>query len=285
MLVLLGIVAVLCVLGLIPLYATVYTEYTRPPVPAAPTSDTPQPQLQPNNPQQGVAVADAPSPQVTASPSPGITVTVTPTPTFDLPTNLVGSVLDDNIKTLFASQGVTLVVTDSYSLDPENTILSIDPNVPKLEVSSTLTLTVSSGGRVDLGAQLGSGIYVESARFDRDEFAPGMTLKFDVTWRATRSVGKDYRVFVHLFDPAGNFIGQTGDRAPANNGAPFPTAGWSAGTVVVDSYTMQIPLEALPGQYEIRVGLYDDAGRLPVTDPGQAVVKNSGVVVRAVRVR
>jgi eukaryotic-like serine/threonine-protein kinase len=283
MLVLLGIVAVLCVLGLVPLYATVYAEYTRPPAPAAPTPDTPQPQ--PQNPQQGAAVADAPSPQVTASQSPGITVTVTPTPTFDLPTNLVGSVLNDNIKTLFASQGVTLVVTDTYSLDPENTILAVEPNVTRLEVSSTLTLTVSSGGRVDLNTVLGSVVVVESARFDRDEFAPGMTLKFDVTWRAARAVGKDYRVFVHLFDPAGNFIGQTGDRAPANNGAPFPTAGWSAGTVVVDTYTMQIPLDALPGRYEIRVGLYDDAGRLQVTEPGRAAVKNSGVVVRTVRVR
>jgi hypothetical protein len=131
---------------------------------------------------------------------------------------------------------------------------------------------------------LGS-VVVESARFDRDEFAPGMTLKFDVTWRAVRAVGKDYRVFVHLFDPAGNFIGQTGDRAPANNGVPLPTAGWSAGTVVVDTYTMQIPLSALPGQYEIRVGLYDDAGRLQVTEAGRAAVKNSGVVVRTVRVR
>ena len=145
-----------------------------------------------------------------------------------------------------------LCILLGFELCPEDTILSIDPNTAKLEVSSTLTLTVSTGGRVDLNAQM-PGIVVQNARFVRDEFAPGMKLQFNVTWRATRAIGKDYRVFVHLFDPSGGFIGQTGDREPRNNGSPFPTAAWIDGTMVVDTYVLQIPLNAQPGLYEIRV--------------------------------
>ena len=281
LLLLLGAIAVLCVLGLIPLYAQVYAEYTKPPAP----DQAPQPQVPATNAVAAVTSTESP-PGLAPTPSaaPPVTATLTPTPTFDLPANLAGSVLNDTTRALFASKGVTLVVTSTTSFDPEDTILSIDPNTAKLEVSSTLTLTVSTGGRVDLNAQM-PGIVVQNARFVRDEFAPGMKLQFNVTWRATRAIGKDYRVFVHLFDPSGGFIGQTGDREPRNNGSPFPTAAWIDGTMVVDTYVLQIPLNAQPGLYEIRVGLYDDAGRLAFTDAGQSVVKGSSVVVRTIRVR
>lgn len=281
LLLLLGAIAVLCVLGLIPLYAQVYAEYTKPPAPG----QAPQPQLPATNAVAAVTNTESP-PGVAPTPgaAPTVTATLTPTPTFDLPANLVGSVLDDTTRALFASKGVSLVVTSTASFEPEDTILALDPNTAQLEVSSTLTVTVSTGGRIDLNAQM-PGIVVQHARFVRDEFAPGMNVQFNVAWRATRAIGKDYRVFVHLFDPSGTFIGQTGDREPYNNGAPFPTAAWTDGTFVTDTYVLQIPLNAQPGLYEIRVGLYDDAGRLPFTDGGQSVVKGSSVVVRTIRVR
>ncbi len=253
MLLLLAAVAVLCVLGLIPLYAAVYTEYTRPPAPSGPT---PQPGAAPLNtpPTQAVAglVIDpgASPPPTTVTP----TATATLTPTFALPTVLVGSVLDDNFKILAASGGITLVVTDTFSMEPENKILAIEPNTTSIPLSSTLLITVSSGGRVRLSAQL-PGIVVENARFSREEYLPGSVVQFEVTWTATNPVGRDYNVFVHLYDPNGTFTGvQDGDRAPQNAGASAPTSLWAAGTRVVDTYRIPIPLNAQPGDYEIRIG-------------------------------
>ena len=185
---------------------------------------------------------------------------------------------------LFAAHGVSATITETYSLEPQYTILAIDPPTTTLSVSGTLTLTVSSGGRVNLGAQL-PGVLIESAQFSRDDYAPGMNAQFEVTWRGTRNVGKDYSVFVHLHDPSGNFMAQTGDREPRNRGASYPTSIWNASTVVVDSYVLQIPLTAQPGLYEIRIGLYDGAGRLAVSEPGATAVKSDGVVVRTIRVR
>ena len=63
------------------------------------------------------------------------------------------------------------------------------------------------------------------------------------------------------------------------------TSAWTVGTVVEDTYELPIPLDARPGVYEIRVGLYDDAGRLAITSADAERVKNGGVVVGIVRIQ
>ncbi len=271
----LGVLAVVCVLGLIPLYWFVYAEYTKPPTQSAVTPS-------------GVTVIVPTAPQIVILVSvvpPTIAVTDTPLPAVELPPNLIGRELDDALRGWFTSRGLTVEVRSAYSLDPAGTILAVEPAGSSAVAGSVLTFTLSSGGRIPLNAQLDGAVLIESAQFTRDEYAPGMSVQFDVTWRALRAVGKDYRVFVHLYDAAGNFLGQTGDRAPADKGVTYPTAAWKAGTIVVDTYALQIPLDAQPGQYEIRVGLYDDGGRLEVTNAGMAVVKLGGVVAGTVRVR
>jgi eukaryotic-like serine/threonine-protein kinase len=291
LLLLLGAVAVLCVLGLIPLWANVYTEYTKQAPAAAPTQAPPpgqEPQpAQPNAPAIAANTPNAP-PGATATaqvtPTASVTATLTPTPTFTLPTALVGSVLDDGFKSLALTNGISLVITDTYSLLPENTVLAIAPNSATLPLSSTLLITVSSGGRVRLEAQL-PRVIIESARFQRDEFLPGMNIAFDVTWRASGRIGRDYKVLVHLIGPDGALVDQDGDRAPRNYGAEAPTSTWGNGTVVVDSYVLDIPLTAPPGAYEVRVGLYDDSGRVAFVSPGAGAVKQDSLIVRTVNVR
>ena len=271
--ILLTIVAVLSVLGLIPLYAWVYVEYTRPPKSGS-----------------GVYVAPTASPvqKLVIRTEPALRATRTAAATtalVELPADLTGRLLDDELRRWFAERKLMLAERSVYGLDAQGTILSIEPDAPSVREGSVVTLTTSSGGQVALNMQLGDAVVIESARFTRDEYRPGMSVQFEVTWRALRPVGRDYRVFVHLHDLAGNFIAQTGDRSPANRGEPFPTAAWSADTVVVDTYELPIPLDAQPGLYEIRVGLYDDAGRLSVTGGDAERVKASGVVVNVVRVQ
>jgi eukaryotic-like serine/threonine-protein kinase len=287
-LLLLALVAALCVLGLIPLYAQVYTEYTRPvpvgaPTPVAPDGATPPGGNAGQPVAQNTADATAP-PGATASPSP--TATQTSTPTIALPTNLVGSVLTDEFKTQLVTNGISLTVLGKYDLLPENTILAIDPLTTALPVSSSLVITVSSGGRVDLRAEM-PGIMVESARFNREEFPPGSAIQFDVTWRGLGAIGRDYNVGVYLFDPSGGYTGvQDGDRAPQHFGAASPTSGWSNGTVVIDTYRLVVPLNAQPGDYEIRIVLYDGSGRVNYSNPGLSVVKEAqALVVKSVKVR
>jgi serine/threonine-protein kinase len=284
LLLLLGAIATVCVLGLIPLYVSVYTEYTKPPASNAPT-----PVLQPQNNNANAVASNSQTTNVETQPpatTQTISPTATPTVTIEIPLNLVNAVFDDVISNTFASKGVSVTVTETFSLLPEKTILAITPTAgSKIEVSQTITFALSTGGRVDLGAQL-PNIVIESAKFNREDFVPGATVQFNVIWRATGAVRKDYNVFVHLFDPSGNFIGQTGDRAPQNNGATVPTSSWRSGTIVVDNYALQIPLNALPGVHEIRIGLYDNSGRVPVLDAGRTTIKGvSSAVVKTIRVQ
>lgn len=269
----LAVLALASVLGLIPLYVRVYVEYTRPP-----------------------AMVIVASPDATATPPPAVVIVASPVPStvtsaptaaplVELPADLIGRPLDDALRAWFVERRLTLFERRAYSLTPDGTILDVAPDAVSAAEGSALTLTLSSGGVVPLGAQLGDAFVLDAARFTRDEYRPGMSVRFDVTWRALRTVGKDYRVFVHLHDAAGNFVAQTGDRAPADRGVPFPTAAWTAETVVFDSYELPIPLDAPPGVYEIRVGLYDDAGRLAVTRADAERVRGGGVVVGIIRVQ
>jgi hypothetical protein len=47
---------------------------------------------------------------------------------------------------------------------------------------------------------------------------------------------------------------------------------------------LDIPPNTPPGEYWLRVGMYGESGRLPVTDPGQATVADDAVVLRSILV-
>ncbi len=70
-------------------------------------------------------------------------------------------------------------------------------------------------------------------------------------WQATESISIDYTVFVHLVDAAGVTVAQAD--GPPQNG-DWPTSAWQVGYPVVDTHPLIIPA---PGQYRLRVGLYD----------------------------
>jgi hypothetical protein len=77
-------------------------------------------------------------------------------------------------------------------------------------------------------------------------------------WRATNRVARQYTVFVHAFDAAGNRVAQAD--APPVDGL-MPTDTWAPGHVVVDRHRLPSP----PGAVKLQVGLYDPSNgrRLP----------------------
>jgi hypothetical protein len=79
-------------------------------------------------------------------------------------------------------------------------------------------------------------------------------LRLGLVWHASTVVDVDYTVFIHVLDAAGNIVAQ-GDVMPVGNG--FPTSLWAADEYIVDSD--YIFSDLLPGSYDVRVGLYDQA--------------------------
>jgi hypothetical protein len=90
----------------------------------------------------------------------------------------------------------------------------------------------------------------------------GQTLNFKPTWKAVMDVTANYKVFVHVFDPATEKIIAQSDAMPRDNA--YPTSRWLRGEVVSD--TIVLPLNAAPpGAYRIAIGLYlPPNDRLPI---------------------
>jgi 4-amino-4-deoxy-L-arabinose transferase-like glycosyltransferase len=111
-----------------------------------------------------------------------------------------------------------------------------------------------------------------------EEPAPGGELTLTLTWRADAAPGQDMTIFVHLLDQDGNLVAQ-------HDGLPreglMPTLAWQAGDVIDDPHPLALPPDAPPGQYTLRIGVYESATkeRLAVIDAdGQPVSDNVAVL-------
>ncbi len=102
--------------------------------------------------------------------------------------------------------------------------------------------------------------------YDAPQMAhPGDLLAVTLYWAADEPDGRDYTVFVHLLDEAGQLVAQSDGQPRAG---AYPTSIWSAGERVVDEHALVLPPDLPPGDYSMRVGLYDatSAARLPAYD-------------------
>jgi hypothetical protein len=111
------------------------------------------------------------------------------------------------------------------------------------------------------------------------------TLGLTLVWSALAAPGRDYKFFVHLFNPDDGAVVAQFDAMPHN--FTYPTALWLAGEVVSD--TVQLPLQGLaPGQYKLAVGWYDPdhpEQRLPAASAqGQPLPDDRAVLPLVVRV-
>ncbi|MFN8454579.1 MAG: phospholipid carrier-dependent glycosyltransferase [Anaerolineae bacterium] len=91
------------------------------------------------------------------------------------------------------------------------------------------------------------------------------SLQVTLYWAGLKAVDKNYTVFVHLRDEAGQTITQA-DHPPA--GGQYPTSLWDAGEIISDRFSVPLPPELKPGRYQIILGLYDPHSgvRLPFPD-------------------
>lgn len=277
LLILLGTVAILCVLGLVALYAVVLSRLNAPPpVPATPAPPS---------------TATMPGIVATIGPTPTRAPAAVPTPgSVAVPSDLTGRVLDEPLSATLRSVGWTLVVTEVSSTAPERTILGTLPQGGSaLSVSGTLTVSVSTGGRFDVKATM-PPVVLDSVRFGQEVFAAGQLVSFQVRWQSLGRVGRNMKVFVHVWGPNGSFI-QPDDREPRNAGIPAPTSAWATGTIVLDTYDFVVPQNAPRGQYRIEVGMYDPGDnnqRLRVADYGRTPVNSlhpDAVIVRVIEIR
>ena len=93
---------------------------------------------------------------------------------------------------------------------------------------------------------------------------PGDVVGVRLTWLADAPPARAYKVFLHLLAPDGRLVAQR-DGEPG--GGQRPATSWAAGEAINDNHGLLLPTDLPPGQYELRLGLYDaldPSTRLPV---------------------
>jgi 4-amino-4-deoxy-L-arabinose transferase-like glycosyltransferase len=85
---------------------------------------------------------------------------------------------------------------------------------------------------------------------------PGGSFELTLYWKAMSRMERIYAVFNHLVAPGGMQLAQQ-DGWPRQG--TYHTNQWLPGEVVEDHYTIEVPLEAPPAGYTLRVGMYDAA--------------------------
>ena len=178
--------------------------------------------------------------------------------------------------------GLTVTVTETWSTEPAGLIITQSPPAgTEISTGSTVTLTVSSGSRARVRANLDNKVLLDSCELNGETFHRGDTVQLLITWHVLDRLPEAYTTFVHITDENDRILAQL-DRPPL--GGSRPTDTWRAGEKLLDSYTLVLPRNTPPGSYQVRLGLYKGNHRLPVVDPGQAQAQDDAIHVCQIEV-
>lgn len=137
-----------------------------------------------------------------------------------------------------------------------------------------------------LGEQIGEVAVLAGYDLGTAEGEPGTAIFLTLHFRTLATADREYSIFIHIWDPKeqrliAEWSGQPMDSAyfvwyqvPGEHfDVPYPTTLWQAGEYVIDDRRLIVPDGARPGDYELRVGLFDPISgeRLPVSKSGQSV--------------
>lgn len=180
--------------------------------------------------------------------------------------------------------GLDISQKDVWSKEAEGLILSQYPPAGSIvSEGSVVTLIVSSGPRVMLNANLDNKVLLMACDLENDSLRPGETLRLTLYWLALQQIPENYTVFVHVAQADGAVLVQR-DAQPREG--THPTGSWVIGELVRDPYELSIPSYAPPDIYWLKVGMYSSATmqRLPVVETGEATALQDSVLVKELRV-
>lgn len=315
-------VAAIAVVGLIPLWLFVYRAYTAPvtvPTPGpdiTPAPATPAPEALVTVPNlRGLSAADAQrmaesldlqmevlGEEESSDARPGAVLEQTPGVGMRVPISSTVSVVLaagrplvmpevtgydlDVVQPGLESDGLIVELIELRSTREQGLVLEQEP-APQASVRAgdIVTLTVSGGANIPiiLRTNLNGQVILEQAWVSQFNFRPGDSVPVTLRWRCIAPLSESYKVFVHLLTEDGGSLVAQRDTVPVNG--LRPTTGWTTGEIISDPHQVVLPENMPTGTYQIRVGLYNDSGRLPVADAGEAQVLDDTIFVSQVMVQ
>ncbi len=175
--------------------------------------------------------------------------------------------------------GLAVQIYEDWSVETPGTIVAQDPPAGSLVANRTLvTLFVSSGSRIPVGANLGGQILLNAYEIPRVQYRAGEAIELTFFWQAVSPPSANYNLFIHLATPQGGIVSEI-DTQPL--GGARPTTEWNVGEIIVDRYQLGIPPTTMSGEYQVRIGFYnpDTQARLPIFEPGRGKQDNLGALI------
>ncbi len=188
------------------------------------------------------------------------------------------------IEPLLTEMGLIVMRQEAWSLESQGVVLAQQPAAGAIVIEgSTIVLTVSSGPRMEIGANLDNKVLLVACDLETEQLRPGDTLHLTLHWRALHVMNESYMVFVHLTRADGTIVAQR-DSEP--RGGRYPTTRWTINEQVSDPYDLTVPPQTEAGLYWIRTGMYVPGSmhRLPVLDPGRVQTEENSILIHQVQV-
>ncbi len=146
---------------------------------------------------------------------------------------------------------------------------------PTLAIYDTGVGDPAQDARSPSGATLGADAVELDGYQHPTEATPGMVLPLALYWRAKRSLGHAYTVYVHLLDATGTTVAQR-DVPPLDGSRP--TTQWKPGDLIRDDQDLTLPKTLHAGTYMLVVGMYDPTTQAEINDTGPIAI--GAVVIR-----
>ncbi len=317
----LGVIAFVTVVGLIPLWLSVYRAYSAlPSLPPTPVS-TPLVTLTSEAPlvsvpdvvkmpvdearrrveraglrfvllgerdepgtERGIVLEQSPDPGELVSPGAEVSVIVSGLGRELTMPGVVGYPVEI-VQNGLESDDLRVVIEEVWSTQPEGMVLAQEPERGMtVYAGDMVTLTVSGGVGVSipLEVNLADLVVLESAELRQETFQPGGVIAVTLRWYARRSISTHNVVFVHLIDPDGRLVAQQ-DVEPIS-----PTTAWVPGLGVADPHQVKISADLPTGRYQLRTGMYPQGQpgyRLSVVDAGFATVESDSILVAEIEIQ
>ena len=129
-----------------------------------------------------------------------------------------------------------------------------------------------------LNYQFGSAIRLLDYELATPQVSPGDEVRLVLYWQADARPDRDYTVFVHVLDAAGELVAQR-DNMPGDNSSP--TTRWPVGPLIEDVHVVSLPPDVPVGECRVVIGMYvwQTGDRLPVYRPDGEQIPDGAVVL------
>jgi|GEM_PF-1002645 len=139
-------------------------------------------------------------------------------------------------------------------------------NRQAVEINGHITYTYELPSQATpLQIRLGDSLDLAGFQLDKDHLRPNEVLDLTLYWRALQPQTASYTIFRHLYNEQLGWAAQFDDLPLEGR---YPTSCWQPGEIVADRASIPISPQAVPGRYNLSVGLYDlaaDNQRLPIS--------------------